>query len=574
MASILTRALSGYRVTTACRVATAARNATRCLNSTPVTREAEMPFVTIFDTTLRDGEQTPGVHLNMDEKLIIASKLSQLGVDVCEAGFPIASDGDFAAVHAIASKVGNELGGRVSGEPMKICGLARAMQADIDRCMQAIEPALRHRIHVFLATSDIHLKHKLNITRAQCLTQIADMVRYANTLCDDIEFSPEDAGRTENAFLVEAYAVAIEAGATTLNMPDTVGYNTPEMYAEMVKYLIEHVPGSDKVIWSTHCHNDLGLATANTLAGITAGARQVEVTINGIGERAGNTSLEEVVMAMNVHKLGRTNITTEHISETSKLVSHYTGVVVQPNKAIVGKNAFAHESGIHQDGVLKHQETYEIMKPETVGIKNHDNLVMGKLSGRNGFASRATQLGYKHLQDDQIKSAFKTFKTLCDNKKVVSDGDIHAIFRGMLQRPGIEDWKLLELVLSTNSSGLAHSTATVTLRSPLGVPSTMAVSGATSVKAIFTAIDKLVQSGCVLRDYSIQSVTPGKDSLGTVVCRIGKKSEAHTATFNGESSHSDVLVASAEAYIAAINMMHHMDAMQESFENPSDGAGV
>ena len=378
-------------------------------------------------------------------------------------------------------------------------------------------------------------------------------VAYASQTGAEIEFSPEDAGRSDKDFLVEALGVAIEAGATTLNIPDTVGYNTPEMYGSLFSYLIQNTPGGYDVVWSAHCHNDLGLATANTLSAINAGARQAEVTINGIGERAGNTSLEEVVMALNVHNTAPTYINTQQIYSTSKMVSGYTGVVIQPNKAIVGKNAFAHESGIHQDGVLKHPETYEIMKPETVGLHNHDNLVLGKLSGRAGFKTRVMSLGYKYLEDAQVKEAFNSFKDLCDSKKNVSDGDSHAIVKQVLQRGDTDEWELEEIALSTNSSGLVRSTATVTLKSPVGDIITKAFAANTSVFAVYTAIDEIIDGGAVLQEYTIQSVSAGTDALGTVVCQVSEKDGADM--YRGEGSNSDVLVASAEAYIAAQNFM-------------------
>ena len=335
--------------------------------------------VLIFDTTLRDGEQSPGATLNVEEKLEIARQLSRLGVDICEAGFPIASPGDFDAVRRIAEEVGPLVEGRKNGQPMVIAGLARANQEDISRAYEAVKVAPRHRIHTFLATSDIHLKHKLRIDREECVDQVIKAVSYARALCDDIEFSPEDAGRSDPDFLVQVLGEAIKAGATTLNIPDTVGYTTPDEFGRLIEYLIKHTPGADQVVWSVHCHNDLGLATANTLAGIKAGARQAEVTLNGIGERAGNTALEEVVMALTTRSQNfnlQTNIDTSQIARTSHMVSTYTGMIIQPNKAIVGANAFAHEAGIHQDGMLKNHLTYEIMRPETVGL-NTSKLVLG-----------------------------------------------------------------------------------------------------------------------------------------------------------------------------------------------------
>ncbi|NCF66550.1 MAG: 2-isopropylmalate synthase, partial [Chloroflexi bacterium] len=363
----------------------------------------------IFDTTLRDGEQSPGATLNVDEKVEIARQLSRLGVDICEAGFPIASPGDFEAVRRVAEEVGPLLEGRKSGQPMVITGLARANREDIQRAYDAIKVAPRHRIHTFLATSDIHLKHKLKIDREECIDQVIESVSFARSLCDDVEFSPEDAGRSDPDFLVQVLEQAVKAGATTLNIPDTVGYTTPEEFGWLMKYLIENTPGADNVVWSTHCHDDLGMATANTLAGVHAGARQVEVTINGIGERAGNTSLEEIAMSIKTRPNQfdvETNIDSTQIVRTSYMVSTYTGMVVQPNKAIVGANAFAHEAGIHQDGMLKNQQTYEIMRPETVGL-HASRLVLGKLSGRHAFRVRLEEMGYDNLTPEEINVAFK-----------------------------------------------------------------------------------------------------------------------------------------------------------------------
>ncbi|CAO3702481.1 unnamed protein product [Rhizopus stolonifer] len=385
----------------------------------------------IFDTTLRDGEQSPGVTLNTEEKIEIAKQLSRLGVDVLEAGFPIASIGDFEAVKRIATEVGPLMDGRERiGQPMRICGLARATPNDIKRCAEAISPAPLKRIHTFLATSDLHLKYKLKIDRDECVKRAVAAVTLARSLVDNVEFSPEDAGRSDPDFLCHVLGKVIEAGATTLNIPDTVGYNTPEEYGNLIKYLVKNTPGSEKVVFSTHCHNDLGLATANTLAGITNGARQVEVTINGIGERAGNTAMEEVVMAVHTHPNYfpvHHTINTPLIYRTSQMVSSLSGMAIQPNKAIVGRNAFLHESGIHQDGVLKNRQTYEIITPETVGVTDI-NLVLGKHSGRNAFRERCNELGFAGISDQEFQKAFDDFKALCDRKKNVDDTDITALF--------------------------------------------------------------------------------------------------------------------------------------------------
>ncbi|RLN68151.1 hypothetical protein BBJ28_00027016, partial [Nothophytophthora sp. Chile5] len=346
--------------------------------------EAGKDRLIVFDTTLRDGEQSPGATLNFKEKMDIARAISALGADVCEAGFPISSPGDFDAVSAIAQEIGPLTTNRVTGEPMVICGLARSMEKDIQRCYDAVKHAPKHRIHTFLATSDIHLKYKLKMSRDECIRRAVESVSFASSLSKDVEFSPEDAGRSDPDFLCEILAEVIKAGATTLNIPDTVGYTVPEEYGSLFRYLIANTEGSEKAIFSTHCHNDLGLATANTLAAVQGGARQVEVTINGIGERAGNTALEELVMTLKTrpqHYPVYTTVDSTHITRCSRMASHYTGMAIQPNKAIVGSNAFAHESGIHQDGVLKHQATYEIMLPESVGL-SESKMVLGKHSGR------------------------------------------------------------------------------------------------------------------------------------------------------------------------------------------------
>jgi 2-isopropylmalate synthase len=392
--------------------------------------------VRIFDTTLRDGEQSPGATLNMDEKLEIARQLARMGVDIIEAGFPIASPGDYEAVRCIAEEIGTQ-----EASPT-IAGLARAAKVDIDRAWDAVRQARKPRIHTFLATSDIHLQHKLRISREECVKRVGEMVAYACSLCPDVEFSPEDAGRSDPEFLYGVLAVAIQAGAKTLNIPDTVGYTTPSEFGGLIAGIRQNVAGAQDVVISAHCHNDLGLATANTLAAIQNGARQVEVTINGIGERAGNTSLEEVVMALHTRPTvycAGTNIDTTQIARVSRLVSAYTGIPVQPNKAIVGANAFAHEAGIHQDGMLKNPLTYEIMRPETIGI-NESRLVLGKHSGRHAFQSKVIELGYD-LKPEQLNQVFERFKDLCDKKKVVSDPDIEAIVNDEVYQPQ-ELWRL------------------------------------------------------------------------------------------------------------------------------------
>src|SRR5258707_3900031 len=378
-------------------------------------------YVRIFDTTLRDGEQSPGATMTSAEKLEVAHNLARLGVDIIEAGFPASSPDDLEAVRRIALEVGNPSKGGPDAKVPIIAGLARASKTDIDKAWEAVKGAARPRIHTFLATSQIHMEYKLKMDPEQVIERVSEMVTYARSLCEDVEFSPEDAGRSDPEFLYVVLEEAIKAGATTLNIPDTVGYTTPEEFGALIAGIIKNTPGIEKCIVSVHCHDDLGMATANALAGIQAGARQAEVTINGIGERAGNTSLEEVVMALRTRRPVfnlETGIDATQIMRASKLVSNYTGIVVQPNKAIVGANGFAHEAGIHQDGMLKHQQTYEIMRPETVGV-THSRLVLGKHSGRHAFKSRLTEMGYG-LSEPDLDKAFTRFKDLADKKKVIA----------------------------------------------------------------------------------------------------------------------------------------------------------
>eukprot|EP00051_Salpingoeca_urceolata_P001659 m.42819 g.42819 ORF g.42819 m.42819 type:complete len:580 (+) comp11584_c0_seq3:4146-5885(+) len=521
----------------------------------------------IFDTTLRDGEQSPGVSLTVPEKVLVAKQLSHLGVDVCEAGFPIASEGDFEAVSTVAREVGSLTEGRVDGETMAICGLARAKTSDIDRCFEAVCAAPRHRIHMFLATSDIHLEHKLQITREQCLRQISDMVAYGKSICGDIEFSPEDAGRTDLEFLTEALAVAIEAGATTLNIPDTVGYNLPQHYGDRIKYLIDNTKGSEKAVFSAHCHNDLGLATANTIAGIHAGCRQAEVTINGIGERAGNTALEEVVMALRVHPSEfpvYCNVNSTHITSISHAVARLTRMTVQPNKAIVGANAFRHESGIHQDGVLKEKSTYEIIRPEDVGVSDDNLLTLGKLSGKAAIGVSLSKLGYD-MDDEMLSLAVKDFKRLADQKRNLTDGDLHAI-ASTVMKSAVDGprWQLLGIgsFSTMQEPGATQSTATITLKAPHDEkPVTAAVASTGSVDALYAAIDSIVHEDVVLTDYRIESISPGKDAMGEVTVTITPAESDHALankTFSGYGADTDVLIASARAYVNAINNYLHM----------------
>ena len=521
----------------------------------------EVDVIRIFDTTLRDGEQSPGATLNIDEKLEIARQLARLGVDIIEAGFPIASPGDFEAVRRIAMEVGQ------GDDAPSIAGLARANRADIDRAWEAVRVARRPRIHTFLATSDIHLKHKLRISREECLTLTAEMVAHARSLCEDVEFSPEDGGRSDPEFLHQVLDVAIKAGATTLNIPDTVGYTTPGEFGALIAGIRENVPGAKDVIISAHCHDDLGLATANTLAAITNGARQVEVTVNGIGERAGNTSLEEIVMTLHtrptVYGL-RTHVKTDQIARTSRLVSAYTGIPVQPNKAIVGANAFAHEAGIHQDGVLKNPLTYEIMKPETIGISD-SKLVLGKHSGRHALQNKLTELGYE-LAGEDLNRVFQRFKDLCDKKKIVSDPDLEAIVNDEVYQP-VEIWRLMHVQLSSGTG--MRPTATVKLRGPDGMMREDAAIGTGPVDAVYKAINRIVQVPNVLTEFSINAVTEGIDAVGEVTIRIkptngSNGNSSYTLnpqqgprqrTYSGHGADTDILVASAKAYMSALNKM-------------------
>ena len=522
--------------------------------------------LTVFDTTLRDGEQSPGATLDVHEKLEIARQLSRLGVDVCEAGFPIASPGDFEAVSLIASAIGPLTEGRPNRQPMVIAGLARANEKDIYRAYEAVKVAPRHRVHTFLATSDIHLQYKLQIDREECVRRAAEAVTYARTLCDDVEFSPEDAGRSDPEFLIVVLGEVIKAGASTLNIPDTVGYTMPEEFGRLMDYLIRHTHGGDGVTWSVHCHNDLGLATANALAGIQAGARQVEVTVNGIGERAGNTSLEEVVMAIHARPQVfsvTTKIDTTQIIRTSRLVCSYTGIVVQPNKAIVGANAFAHEAGIHQDGMLKSHMTYEIMRPETVGLST-SRLVLGKHSGRHAFRVRLQEMGYEDLTEEEINQAFERVKKWADKKKVVTDADIEAIIADEVYQPP-EIWHLNRIQVSCGDNMMP--TASVSLTGPASQLCEEAALGHGPVDALYKAINRVVKVPNTLNEFSIKAITEGMDAAGEVTIRIQPPDEDQdqfinpqtgeqvVRTFSGRGVSTDIIVASARAYVNALNRM-------------------
>lgn len=502
--------------------------------------------VRIFDTTLRDGEQSPGATMTSTEKLEIATALARLGVDVIEAGFPAASPDDLAAVQMISERVGNR------GKPPIICALARASRADIDRAWEGVRGAARPRIHTFLATSDLHMEHKLRMSREQVLARVAEMVAYARSLCADIEFSPEDAGRSEPEFLYKVLDVAIRAGATTLNIPDTVGYTTPDEFGALIAGIRANVPGIDDVVLSVHCHDDLGLATANTLAGIMAGARQAEVTVNGIGERAGNTSLEEIVMALRVReaKLGlTTSIDTPQLMRVSRLVSTSTGIVVQPNKAIVGANAFAHESGIHQDGMLKHAATYEIMRPETVGA-TQTHLVLGKHSGRAALAMRLCDLGYPTTGPD-LDRVFERFKALAERRKHVTDADLVVLVAD--EAPREEAFALEGLFVGCGTLGMP--TATIKLRGPDGKVRMHASVGTGPVDAAYKAIDALVEAKVSLLEFTVHSVTEGIDALGHVTVRVRDEEAVPPRVFHGAGADTDIIVASATAYLRAINRM-------------------
>ena len=508
-----------------------------------------MQHVRIFDTSLRDGEQSPGAAMTSTEKLDVARALARLRVDVIEAGFPAASPDDLAAVRAIAEQVGTAPApGSGLTEPPIICALARASRGDIDRAWDGVRAAARPRIHTFLATSELHMLHKLRMSRAEVLARVAEMVAYARSLCADVEFSPEDAGRSDPAFLHEVLELAIRAGATTLNIPDTVGYTTPDEFGALIAGIREHVPGAKDVVISVHCHDDLGLATANTLAGIAAGARQAEVTINGIGERAGNSSLEEVVMALHTRapRFGvATQIDTTQLVRVSRLVSTITGMAVQANKAIVGANAFAHESGIHQDGLLKHQATYEIMKPETVGA-SHTALVLGKHSGRAALASRLAELGYP-VDGAALDRVFARFKAIADRRKGITDADLEVIVREDVPHT-TEAFTLDALHVGCGTLGMP--TATVRLRSSAGDVRVHASIGTGPVDAAYKAIDAIVDARANLLEYSVHSVTEGIDALGHVTVRVR---DSRGRVFHGAGADTDIIVASAQAYLRALN---------------------
>jgi 2-isopropylmalate synthase len=497
---------------------------------------ADVPRVIVFDTTLRDGEQSPGATLTAEEKLDVADALVELGVDVMEAGFPAASPGDFEAVRAIASRV----------KGVSVAGLARCNTNDIERAAQAVRGAESPRIHTFIATSDIHLRHKLRMSREDVLERVATMVDFAKSFTSDVEFSAEDATRSDWDFLAEIFATAIASGATTINVPDTVGYTSPDEYAALMHFLLANVEGVDRAVISVHCHDDLGMATANTLAAVAAGARQVEVTMNGIGERAGNTALEEVVMALATRGDqfgGTTRIRKERLVPTSRLVSALTGLPVQPNKAIVGANAFAHEAGIHQDGMLKERTTYEIMNPSDVGWEG-TRLVLGKHSGRAGFRNTIQEIGIR-LDDEQLNAAYERFLVLADRKKTVTAADLAALVSDQLQ---VADDPIQLVRWNANIGSGGAATASVVV-SRDGVHQNGDGQGNGAVNALLQAIDAAIGIPCELEEYTVEAVTPGEDAQGQVRLRI----RAGDQVYNGHGLATDVVEASARAYLAALS---------------------
>jgi 2-isopropylmalate synthase len=498
-----------------------------------------MDKILFFDTTLRDGEQAAGAGLNTQDKLEIARQLEKLGVDVIEAGFPVSSPGDFDAVHLIAKEI----------KKSSVCALAHANAEAIDRAWEAIKNAKRPRIHIFLSASDIHLLYQLKKTREEILQTSQEMVARAKKYTDDVEFSPMDATRTEPAYIYRIAEAVIKAGATTLNIPDTVGYATPQEYGDLIEGILKNVPNMGKTVVSVHCHNDLGLGVANSLEAIRRGARQVECTINGIGERAGNAALEEIVMALKTrsdfYNL-TTNIDTTQIYKTSRLVSELTGFAVQPNKAIIGANAFRHQSGIHQDGIIKKAITYEIMDPKSVGIPA-SSLVLGKVSGRHAFKERLAELGYI-LDDESFKHAFQAFKELADKKREVTDRDIESVIKEEL-RTTSEIYHLDHVEVSSGNHNIP--TATVRLIGPGGQAVADAALGTGPVDAVYEAINRIVKVPNKLTEFTVKSVTEGIDAIGEVLIRI----ESNGASYTGRGADTDIIVASAKAYMNALNRL-------------------
>lgn len=504
---------------------------------------ADKDRVYIFDTTLRDGEQSPGATMNTQEKLEIARQLALLGVDVIEAGFPVSSPGDFEAVQLIAENV----------KGPTICALARAVEKDIDAAAEALKPAKHKRLHTFIATSPIHMEHKLRMKPEEVLERAGKMVKYAKSLVDEVEFSPEDAGRSEPEFLYKVIEKVIDAGASIVNIPDTVGYTTPEEFGALIKGIKDNVPNIEKAVISVHCHNDLGLAVANSLSAIQNGARQVECTINGIGERAGNASLEEITMILRTRpdiKLD-TNINTKQITRTSKLVSNVTGIFVQANKAIVGSNAFAHESGIHQDGFLKNQKTYEIINPEDIGLLS-SQLPLGPRSGKHALKSRLKELGFENIPDDQFDTIYEKFKILADKKKRVDERDLISLTTDQVRGDeSVITFELLHVQVTCGTSGLP--TASVMLRDQRDKTNILkgASLGTGPVDAVCKCIRDLTKADATLIEFTVQSVTEGIDSLGEVTIRV--QDDKSKSIYSGHSANTDIVVASAQAFLSAIN---------------------
>ncbi len=496
----------------------------------------------IFDTTMRDGEQSPGASMTKEEKLRIARQLERMHVDVIEAGFPAASDGDFAAVKAVAALV----------KDSTVCGLARANESDVRRCGEAVRGARSPRVHTFIATSPIHMEKKLRMEPSQVIEQAVRSVKWACEYTDNVEFSPEDAGRSDIDFLCRILEQVIRAGATTINVPDTVGYTLPEHFGGIIRSLRERIPNSDKAVWSVHCHNDLGLAVANSLSAVLNGARQVECTINGLGERAGNASLEEIVMAVRTRQdvfPCDTGVDATQIVPASKLVAGITGYPVQPNKAIVGANAFAHESGIHQDGVLKHRETYEIMSAEAVGWSTN-RLTLGKLSGRNAFKSRLHEIGIELSSEAAFNAAFKRFKDLADKKREIFDEDLQALItEENLEHIENEHYRLVSLTAHSETGARPFAKLVV---AEDGTEKPAQAQGSGPVDASFKAIETIVGSGAELLLYSVNNITSGTDSQGEVTVRLSKAGRI----VNGLGADTDIVVASAKAYINALNKLH------------------
>ncbi|MFQ5994740.1 MAG: 2-isopropylmalate synthase [Acidiferrobacterales bacterium] len=494
----------------------------------------------IFDTTLRDGEQSPGASMTQDEKVRIAKVLERMRVDVIEAGFPAASPGDFEAVKAVAQAITDST----------VCALARAHDGDIEQAGEAIKPAKSGRVHTFIATSPIHMRDKLRMEPDEVVARAVASVRKARQYAEDVEFSPEDAGRSETDFLCRVLEAVIDAGAGTVNIPDTVGYNLPSQFGALIAELMERVPNSDKAIWSVHCHNDLGLAVANSLAAVMRGARQVECTINGLGERAGNASLEEIVMAVRTRQdvfVCDTRIDTTHIVPASRIVSNITGFPVQPNKAIVGANAFAHESGIHQDGVIKKRETYEIMRAEDVGW-SANRMVLGKHSGRNAFRQRLAELGIEFRTEEQVNSAFARFKDLADKKHEIFDEDLQALVTEEGLEHANEHLRLVSLKACSQTGEIPQASVAIAVD---GDERHANAAGSGPVDAAYKAIDSVVQSGSQLQLYSVSNITSGTDSQGEVTVRLEKGGRI----VNGHGADTDIVIASAKAYVNALNKL-------------------